>query len=71
MHNVDEITYLGDTITSNGKNTKKIQERCRKGVGLSCQILKIVNAVMLGSHTIEVALLLRNSILIGGMLTNA
>ena len=50
---------------------KNIQGRIRKGTGLSCQILKILRTVNLGSYTIEISLLLRNSILINGMLTNS
>ena len=71
MDDVTEITYLGDKISADGKNSINVQDRTRKGVGLVCQILKIINSMNLGSFTIEIVLLLRNSILINGMLTNA
>ena len=70
MADVTEISYLGDKITADGKNSRNVQDRTQKGVGLVCQIQKVLNSLNLGSFTIEILLLLRNSILINGMLTN-
>ena len=71
MLDVSSVSYLGDLVSSDGSNSKNIQNRCRKGIGLVCQIMKIVYTMNLGPFMIETALLLRESILINGMLTNA
>ena len=71
MSDVNKFTYLGDIISSDGRNSLNIQERVKKGTGLLCQITKIFQSINLGSFTIEIALLLRESILINGILTNA
>ena len=71
MLDVSEITYLGDRVTADGKNFKNIRDRVRKGTGLVCQILKILQTVRFGNCRIEIALLLRESLLVNGMLTNA
>ena len=70
MDNVNEITYLGDCITSDGKNTRNVQIRTQKGLGIICHIMKILRTVSFGSHSFDIALLLRESYLINGILTN-
>ena len=63
-------TYLGDIITQDGTNKLNTEARVNKGLGLVSQILDILKSVSFGSHFFEIAKTLRNSILIGGMLTN-
>ena len=70
MADVNEITYLGDCITSDGTNTRNVQIRTKKGLGIVCQIMKILRTISFGSHSFDVALLLRESYLINGILTN-
>ena len=70
MADVNEITYLGDCITSDGKNTRNVQIRTKKGHGIVCQIMKILRTISFGSHSFDIALLLRESYLINGILTN-
>ena len=67
----DEITYLGDIITADGKNTKNIQNRISKGLGQINQIFSILESMSFGTYTFEIALLLRNSLLLNGILTNS
>ena len=71
MASSDEITYLGDIITADGKNTRNIQSRFSKGLGQINQIFNIIESVSFGTFTIEIALLLRNSLLVNGILTNS
>ena len=68
MADVTEITYLGDRISADGKNSRNIQDRTRKGIGCLSQIFKIMRVV---NFDIETALLLREAIMISGMLTNS
>ena len=70
MTEATEITYLGDVICSDGRNLKNVQNRTQKGIGLMCQIIKMIHTISLGSYTVEIFPLLRNSIFINGMLTN-
>ena len=71
MAEVSEVFYLGNIISADGKNTKNIKDRTAKGIGLISQIFNILNSVSFGSYTFQISLLLRNLILVNGMLTNA
>ena len=71
MQEVTEETYLGDIISNDGKNNKNIKSRISKGIGIPTQILNLLDVISFGSHYIEIALLLRESLLINGMMTNA
>ena len=42
MINVEEITYLGNIISSDERNTKNIKDRMSRGMSLSCQICDIL-----------------------------
>ena len=67
---VTNDTYLGDIISSDGKNKLNIESRISKGLGIVSQIMDILKSVSFGAHYFEIGALLRNSILINGMLTN-
>ena len=71
MENVTEDTYLGDLISSDGKNRKNIDKRISKGLGIISQITNLLEVVSFGHHYIEIALLLRESMFINGILHNA
>ena len=71
MKESDDEKYLGDIISYNGMNTKNIKARVDKGVGNVKQIMSILQEVCFGKFQFEVAIILRNSLLISSMLTNA
>ena len=71
MESVKEDTYLGDLISSDGKNKKNVEKRISKGLGIITQILNLLDIVSFGKHHIEMALLLRESMFINGILFNA
>lgn len=71
MPEVNEDTYLGDILSSDGKNSKNIQNRISKGVGVINQIFNLLENICFGPHFFEIAMLLRDSMLINGTLTNA
>ena len=71
MQKVSNVTYLGDKVSADARNTKNIQDRVKKGISIVEQIMKIIHKMSFGTSTVEIALLLRKSILINGMLTNA
>ena len=70
MQQVDHDTYLGDLVSSDGKNTRNIDCRVSKGIGIISQIFDIMQKVNFGFHYFSIALSLRQAMLINGILTN-
>ena len=71
MEEVKDDKYLGDILSADGKNTKNIKERVSKGMGIIANILNILDLICFGPFTFEIAILLRNSMLINGFMTNS
>ena len=71
MESVQQDMYLGDLISCDGKNKKNIEKRISKGLGIISQILNLLEIVSFGSHYIEIALLLRESMFLNGVLYNS
>ena len=71
MQSVQSDKYLGDVISGDGKNTLNIESRVSKGLGIVTQIQNLLDTVSLGHHYFDIALLLRESMLVNGILTNA
>ena len=68
LEDVEEVVYLGDTLSFDGKNTKNIKSRISKGLGIISQIFFILENTVFGPSYFEVALLLRESLLINSVL---
>ena len=64
----DHERYLGDILSSDGKNDKNIEDRCKKGIGYVNQILSILKEICFGPYYFEQALQLRNAKFINGIL---
>ena len=45
MPSVKEITYLGDIVSYDAKNTKNIKHRTSKGIGIITQVFFILDKV--------------------------
>ena len=71
MPEVSEETYLGDILSSDGKNSKNIKSRISKGVGIISQLMNLLDEVSFGPYLFEIAMMLRESMLINGVTTNA
>ena len=71
MSHVTYDTYLGDVISSDGKNTRTINSRIGKGLGKMTEIMNILEKVSLGHNYFKIALLLRESMFLNSILTNA
>ena len=67
----DSEKYLGDIVSSDGKNTKNIQNRQNKGQGACTQVLQILESIFFGNFYFQAAVILRNSLLISTMLFNS
>ena len=63
--------YLGDIVDKSGKIKNTIEDRKSKGFGIVSDILAILNDIPLGKHKIEIGLMLRQAMLINGVLFNS
>ena len=70
LEKLDEDKYLGDIISVDGKNSKNIQARRGKAVGIVNQINSILQDICFGPYQFEVALTLRNSLFLNSVLVN-
>ena len=71
MKDSDKEKYLGDIIDKTGSIQATIDHRKKKGDGIIAEILSIISEIPLGKHKIEVALTLREAMLINGILYNS
>ena len=71
MHDSNKEKYLGDLIDSSGTNRKTIEERKNKGYGIVSEILAILEDIPLGRYKMEIGLLLRQAMLLNGILYNS
>ena len=71
IENSNEERYLGDMITTDGKNFKNVSARKGKGFGIVDKILSILNDVYFGPYYFQAALMLRNSLLLSSILLNS
>ena len=68
---VTEAVYLGDIIRKDGKNNSNIKDRVRKGLGIVTNIMNILETITFGSKYFEIAVTMRQALLINGILTNS
>ena len=68
MKSVHSEKYLGDFITSSGKNTDTISHRVSLGNGALAHIRSILDNISLGRHYFKTAFLLRESFFLNGIL---
>ena len=71
MEEKEEEKYLGDMISTDGRNMKNIKARIARGKGIVARIFNILESVPLGKHYFEVGMILRDTLLISSMLYNA
>ena len=71
MPEASSDTYLGDIISSDGKNRLNLESRLSKGRGKAAEILAMINNLSLGKHFFKIAMLLRETLFLGSVLTNS
>ena len=71
MKNVEEKTYHGHIIQSNGKNDKNITDKNNKSVGNVNKIISAMNERPYGPHTFKTTLIMRQGLMLSGMLSNS
>ena len=67
----NHATYLGEIICNSGSNDKNIQNKRNSGVGAVSQIISMLNQISLGHFYFEIALVLRDTILISKMVSSS
>lgn len=72
IKNVEQFTYLGDIITGNISDTKNknIENRRGQGIAPTSQIFSLLDQLSLGYYYFEMALIMRDSILISKLVFN-
>ena len=70
MESSNKQRYLGDLYSTDCKIDENIQMRYNKGIGIVNNILIILKHISFGHFSIEIALILRNSLLLNGILYN-
>jgi hypothetical protein len=71
MQKKDEEKYLGDIISADGRNIKNVKARVVKGKGINKRILSILKGIPFGDFYFEMAVILRESLLVNSMLSNS
>ena len=63
--------YLGQIISSDGKNTKNIEKARNKGIGIQNKIVQMLETMPGGQFHFEIAIIYRNSYLISSILSSS
>ena len=71
MRVVHEKKYLGDLFSDDMKNKKIIKEKTNKAIGIVNKIVTSLNERPYGVHSFKAAKLMRESMLLGSILTNS
>ena len=71
MEKVEQEIYLGDIVSSYGKNHKNMLSRKNRGTGVVTQIMTKLEEVCFGKYFFQVAITWRSTYLISSLLTNA
>ena len=67
----DDWKYLGDILSSDGKNDLNIKERVKRGLGAVTNICQLLKDLCLGPYYFEAANILRASLLLSTVLSNS
>ena len=64
-------TYLGEILSTSGSNDKNIQNKRSSGLSAVSQNISMLNQISLGHFFFEIALVLRDTILVSKMMSSA
>ena len=71
MKSSDCEKYLGNLISTEMNNKKLIDARVNAGIGYNAQIMSLLNDISLGHHFFKIGKILREAMLINGILFSA
>ena len=70
MKNVTKIKYLGDILNQSGNINDTINDRYSKGMGIITQISSLLSSISLGMYYFDIAMILRDSMLLNSILVS-
>ena len=62
---------MGDVVSRDGSNLKNVRSRVGKGIGIISQIMSILETVSFRKYYFQIAMTLRETMFLNGILTNA
>ena len=71
MKNVNKVKYLGDVINNLGNVNDTVNDRYSRGIGIINQITSLLTTILLGIYYYDIAMVLRESMLINSILTSS
>ena len=71
MEVIGKDKYLGDVISTSGKNTDNVNARKDKSNGIVKQIIAILEDICFGPFHFEVAVIMRDSLFLSSVLVNS
>ena len=71
IEETDSEKYLGDIISKDGKNMRNVKARVNKGTGIVNNIMTKLEGIPFGKYYFQVAIMLRNSLLVSSVLCNS
>ena len=71
IEETDNEKYLGDIISKDGKNMKNVKARVSKGTGIVNKMMTMLEGIPFGKYYFQVAIMLRNSLLVSSVLCNS
>ena len=71
LSHIDTEKYLGQVISSDSKNTYNIEQLRNKGIGIQNKIITMLERMPGGPYHFEIAVILRNALLISSILSNS
>ena len=71
MKTVQFKKYLGQIIQSDGRNEKNVKDKTDKAFGNVSRIKNALTERPYGKHTFKAALIMRQAMLLGGLLSNS
>ena len=71
MKTTETQKYLGEIISSSGKNSENIKERCKTGYKSISEIKSLIKEVSFGKFEIQIGLIMKDSIFMSKMLLNS
>ena len=70
MMQTEKQKYLGDLVSCLGSNEENVKERCKIGYTAISQIKSLIKEVSMGKFTVQIGLILRDSIFVSKVLLN-
>ena len=71
MSHLGSDKYLGQTISADGRNTNNIEKIKNKGIGIQNRIIQMLEIMPGGKFHFQIAIILRNSILLSSILSSS